>query len=145
MLSDLFPSWYLLIAERAECMTELVILVVGVGNDLSTLRALDFQLFKNIFDHAADRLEITRWCLTVLVNALNAPVLHIFAGEAWLTVTALTTGALKGLPHEVLANSTRGQPSILRVVLYNARIDNIVSLDRKFSGGHDILTSVTRQ
>ena len=45
MLSDLFPSWYLLIAERAERMTELVILVVGIRNDLSTLRALDFQLF----------------------------------------------------------------------------------------------------
>ena len=125
-------------------MTELVIFVVGVGDDLSAFGALDFQLFKNIFNHSTDRLEVTRWSLTVLVNALNASVLHIFAGEAWLTVTALATGALKWLPHEVLANSTRGQPPILRVVLNYARILNIVSLDRKFSGGHDILTSVTR-
>lgn len=110
---------------------------------MSAIWTFDLQLLQNILDHSADRLEIANRGFTFFIHASNSPFIGIFLLETRLTVAAHATAALKWVSEEVIANATRGQGFVFRVLNY-ACILNIRRLNCKFLGGHYLFASVTR-
>ena len=142
VLSDLIPRREVFVAVFTKRVRQLVVFVIRIRDNLSAIWTFNLQLFKNILDHSTNRLEIAYRGFAFFIHTSNSPFIYIFLLETRLTVAAHATATLQWVSEEVIANATRGQGLVFRVLNY-ACILNITRLNCKFLGGHYLLASMS--
>ena len=78
VLSDVVPRWEILEAVFTKRVRQLMLFIIRVRDNLSAIWTSNLQLFKNILNHSAYRLEIANRRFTFFIHTSNSPFISVF-------------------------------------------------------------------